>query len=274
MAIGMPERPGEKSAEEAAATAGGERHTPLPADPAAAPLPAPDEKHAYVRSMFDAIAPRYDLLNSVLSARLHHSWRRAAAAQASLSRGGVALDVCAGTGDLAFALARHTGPSGCIVATDFSLPMLRLGQVKAGQQRQKNVCFALADAQALPFPDNTFDAATVAFGIRNVADMQQGINEMARVVRPGGRVLLLEFNQPTNKLFAALYGWYSFHVLPFLGGLISGRRSAYEYLPSSVAAFPSREAMAEKMRRAGLTDIRITDLTFGTVVIHRGVKPS
>lgn len=271
MAIGMPERPGEKSVEEtgAAVVSGDSRPA---ADPAA--LPAPDEKHAYVRAMFDAIAPRYDLLNSVLSARLHHGWRKVAAAQAGLVPGGVALDVCAGTGDLAFALAQHTGPSGCVVATDFSLPMLRLGAVKAGQQRQKSVRFALADAQALPFTDNTFDAATVAFGIRNVADMEKGIAEMARVVRPGGRVLLLEFNQPTNHIFGALYRWYSFHVLPLLGGLISGRRSAYEYLPSSVAAFPSREAIADQMRRAGLTDIRITDLTFGTVVIHRGVKPS
>jgi demethylmenaquinone methyltransferase/2-methoxy-6-polyprenyl-1,4-benzoquinol methylase len=118
---------------------------------------------------------------------------------------------------------------------------------------------ALADAQALPFPAGAFDAAAVGFGIRNVVDMERALREMARVVRPGGRVVLLEFNQPRHRTFAALYRWYSFRVLPLLGGLISGRRSAYEYLPSSVAAFPSREAITEMMGLAGLADVRVTD---------------
>lgn len=263
MAVEMPERPGEKPKNEAVVT--GEPHSSLP---------APEEKHDYVRGMFDAIAPRYDLLNSVLSLRLHHGWRRVAAAQANLPVGGVALDVCTGTGDLAFELARRVGKTGHVVATDFSFPMLRLGAVK-GQRRTatRNVVrMALADTQALPFADNTFDASTVGFGIRNVADIQQGIREMARVVRQGGRVVLLEFNQPGSPVFAALYRAYSFRILPLLGGMISGRRSAYEYLPSSVAAFHSREAISAMMNRAGLSDIRVTDLMFGTVVVHCGVK--
>jgi len=235
-------------------------------------LPDPEEKAGYVRAMFDAIAPRYDLLNSVLSARLHHGWRRAAAQQTDLKPGGVALDVCTGTADFALELARRVEPSGQVVGGDFSAGMLRLGLGKLRARRAGNVRLILADAQNLPHENDTFDAVTVAFGIRNVADVERGIHEMARVTRPGGRVVILEFNQPKSRLFGTVYRWYSFTILPRLGGLVSGRRSAYEYLPSSVAAFYSREQITAMMRRAGLTDVRVTDLTFGTVVIHRGVK--
>lgn len=234
-------------------------------------LPAPEEKHRYVREMFDAIAPRYDLLNSVLSLRLHHGWRRAAVRQAALKMGDRALDVCTGTGDLAFELARAVGASGAVDATDFSEPMLELGRRKASQ-RGVAVRFAWADTQSLPFADATFDAVTVGFGIRNVADIEAGLAEMARVVRPGGRVVILEFAQPRAPLFGWLYGLYSNRILPAVGGLVSGKRSAYTYLPASVAAFHSREALASRMERAGLGDIRVTDLCLGVVAIHRGVK--
>jgi len=254
MAVEMPEKPG------------GERLGVFT-------LPPPEEKQQYVRAMFDAIAPRYDLLNSLLCARLHHAWRGFAAKEAGVAAGDTALDVCTGTGDLAFALAHRVGPSGSVVGSDFSLPMLALGERKRRQRRHAGtVRLMLADTQALPFPANTFDAVTVGFGIRNVVDIEQGIREMARVTRPGGRVVLLEFNQPRHPLLAALYRWYSFHVMPFLGGLISGRRAAYQYLPSSVAAFHSREALTGMMCRAGLAEVRVTDLAFGIVVVHRGVK--
>jgi demethylmenaquinone methyltransferase/2-methoxy-6-polyprenyl-1,4-benzoquinol methylase len=236
-------------------------------------LPAPAEKHDFVRDMFDAIAPRYDLLNSVLSARLHHGWRRAATDQAALKTGDTALDVCTGTGDFAFELARRVGPNGAVAATDFSAPMLDLGKEKARQRGTAQITWQIADTQALPFDDDWFDAVTVGFGIRNVADIPRGIREMARVAKPGGRVVILEFNQPRNAAFAALYRWYSFTVLPFLGGLVSGRRAAYEYLPSSVAAFHTREEIAQMMRDAGLEQVTVTDLTLGTVVIHRATKP-
>lgn len=241
-----------------------------PAFPCVSVAPAPGEKHRYVQAMFDAIAPRYDLLNSVLSLRLHHGWRRTAASHAALSPGDVALDVCTGTGDLAFELARRVGQKGQIIGSDFSLPMLRLGERK--KQNKNNLRFVLADTQSLPFSSNLFDAVTVGFGIRNVAEIEKGLAEMARVARPGGRVVILEFNQPHSPLFAALYRWYSFTVLPRLGGWVSGRRAAYDYLPSSVAAFHSRDALRKMMERAGLTDIGIVDLSFGTVVVHRGVK--
>lgn len=238
----------------------------------ASPLPAPEEKQTYVRGMFDAIAPRYDLLNSVLSARLHHSWRRTAVREAAVNPGDVALDVCTGTGDLAFELARKVGAKGHVIGSDFSLPMLHFGGLKRDKWNVANVAMALADTQALPFPDNTFDAVTVGFGIRNVANIQKGIGEMARVAKPGGRVVLLEFSQPTNPVFAALYKWYSFTLLPLIGGMISGTRSAYEYLPSSVAAFHTREELSAMMAKAGLSQVRVTNLMFGTVAIHRGVK--
>jgi demethylmenaquinone methyltransferase / 2-methoxy-6-polyprenyl-1,4-benzoquinol methylase len=270
MAVEMPERPSSGHGP-AVAQSGFPSASPSTALPSS-PLPAPEEKHRYVRAMFDAIAPRYDLLNSVLSARIHHWWRRVAADEAALRPGGCALDVCTGTADFAFELARRVGPSGSVIGTDFSLPMLHYGEEKRKKRHIATVRLSLADTQALPFPSNTFDAVTVGFGIRNVADIEQGLREMARVTRPGGRVILLEFNQPTNPFFHALYRFYSFRLMPLLGGMISGKRAAYEYLPSSVAAFHSREALADMMRRAGLTDIRVRDLTFGVAVIHRGIK--
>ena len=243
-----------------------------PGSAAAAALPAPGEKHRYVRAMFDAIAPRYDLLNSLLSARLHHGWRRVAAAQAALRPGDTALDVCTGTGDLAIQLARRVGREGRVIGGDFSLPMLRLGERKARRCAPAVVRMTLADAQALPYPSDVFDAVTVAFGIRNVADIERGLGEMARVARPGGRVVILEFNQPRNRALRALWRWLSFRFIPLVGGLVSGRRHAYEYLPSSVDVFQTREELTSLMERAGLGDVRVTDLMFGTVVVHRGVK--
>lgn len=235
-------------------------------------LPAPEEKHHYVRGMFDDIAPRYDLLNSLLSAQLHHRWRRSAADIAALKPGDKALDVCTGTGDFAFELARRVGTTGSVIGTDFSAPMLAFGEKKREQRNVAHVELLLADTQKLPFATNSFDAVTVGFGIRNVADIHAGIAEMTRVARPGGRVVILEFNQPINPVFASLYRWYSFKIMPELGGIISGRRTAYEYLPSSVAAFYSREEITEMMQVAGLTDVQVTNLMFGAVVIHRGVK--
>jgi demethylmenaquinone methyltransferase/2-methoxy-6-polyprenyl-1,4-benzoquinol methylase len=236
-------------------------------------LPEPDDKHRYVREMFDAIAPRYDLLNSVLSLRLHHRWRTAAVRATSLKPGDHALDVCTGTGDLAFALAKRVGPSGNVDATDFSEPMLDLARHKArAQATAASIRFQTADTQDLPFPENTFDAVTVAFGIRNVADIDQGLREMVRVAKPGGRIVVLEFNQPRHPVLRALSDFYSFAILPRIGGLVSGRRSAYTYLPASVAAFHSRDTLVNKMRDAGLEQIAWKDLNLGMVVLHQGVK--
>lgn len=236
-------------------------------------LPEPDDKHRYVREMFDAIAPRYDLLNSVLSLRLHHRWRESAVRATALTAGQHALDVCTGTGDLAFALARRVGASGQVDATDFSEPMLDLARHKATNHAPAApVRFQTADTQALPFPDDTFDAVTVAFGIRNVANTQRGLREMVRVAKPGARVVVLEFNQPRNPVCRALSNFYSFAILPRIGGLVSGRGSAYDYLPASVAVFHSREQLSAMMRDSGLEQVSWKDMNLGMVVLHQGVK--
>ncbi|HEY3331146.1 MAG TPA: bifunctional demethylmenaquinone methyltransferase/2-methoxy-6-polyprenyl-1,4-benzoquinol methylase UbiE [Capsulimonadaceae bacterium] len=227
------------------------------------------EKARYVQEMFDAIAPRYDLLNSVLSLRIHHLWRSFAARCASLAAGDSALDVCTGTGDFAVALKGIVGDAGRVVGIDFSEKMLESGAVKFdafGIERQQ------ADAMALPFADSEFDAAVVGFGIRNVTDPAVAVAEMARVVRPGGRVVILEFSQPTNPVFNTLYDIHSRYIMPALGGLISGRREAYAYLPESVKRWKTRTEMAEMLRSAGLVDVRHRDLTFGTVCVNVGTK--
>ncbi len=230
----------------------------------------PQEKSAYVREMFDAIAPRYDLLNSLLSAGIHHSWRHFATRCAALMPGDTALDVCTGTGDWAAALKQAVGPRGRIVGVDFSLPMLRHGDRRFGES---DVARAQGDAARLPFASETFNAATVAFGIRNVAEIGRAFAEMARVVKPGGRVVCLEFAEPHAGPMRTLYELHSRWVLPNVGGAISGRREAYTYLPASVARFQSRTALAALMRSVGLADVRWVDLTFGIVCVHVGIKP-
>jgi len=229
-----------------------------------------EEKAQYVRAMFDDIAPRYDILNSVLSAGIHHGWRPFATRCASLSAGDRVLDVCSGTGDWAVLLRQAVGPTGLVAAADFSLPMLRHG---ADRFDRNGVGEVQGDAARLPFADDSFDAATVAFGIRNVADRDRGFAEMARVVRPGGRVVCLEFSQPPPGPFRTAYELHSRYVMPAVGGTVSGRPDAYAYLPASVALFDTRQQLAGRMRGAGLAEVRWVDLTFGLVCVHVGVKP-
>ena len=228
------------------------------------------EKAKFVREMFDDIAPRYDLLNSLLSAGIHKGWRAFATRCAALGPGDSVLDVCTGTGDWTTNLRRAVGPKGLVAAADFSLPMLQQG---AARFARNGVGETQGDATRLPFAANAFDAATAAFGIRNVADIEAAFREMARVVRPGGRVVCLEFSQPPPGPFRTLYDLHARHVMPRLGGAISGRRDAYAYLPASVERFASRTRLAEIMRAAGLEQVRWVDLTFGLVCVHIGVKP-
>ena len=228
------------------------------------------EKAEYVRQMFDDIAPRYDLLNSVLSAGIHKCWRGFATRCACLETGNSVLDVCSGTGEWTASLRRVVGPGGFVAAADFSLPMLRHG---AGRFARHEIGEVQGDASRLPFANESFDAVTIAFGIRNVADRDKAFREMARVLRPGGRVVCLEFSQPPAGLFRTAYELHARHVMPKLGGAISGRPDAYAYLPASVERFDSREQLANRMRGAGLCPVRYVNLTFGLVCVHVGVKP-
>ena len=227
---------------------------------------------AYVRDLFARVAPRYDLLNSLLSLRIHYYWREVATREAGLHPGDSVLDVCTGTGELALRLARNVGENGMVVGVDFCEPMLRLGQQKILHNPAKQrVTLMLADALQLPFASDSFQAVTVAFGIRNVVDIRKAFREMWRVLKPGGRVVCLEFSRPRHSVFRAIYGLYFYHLLPWLGGLLS-HRDAYTYLPESVRRFPERERLAQIMREAGFAEVSWRELTLGIVCIHSGVK--
>lgn len=232
-----------------------------------------EQKRSYVRDMFARIAPRYDLLNSLLSWRIHHYWRGVAAREARLRPGDIALDVCTGTADLALRLARQVGEQGKVIGVDFCLPMLQRGWQKVRQRgRQEQITLILADALQLPFASNTFHAVTVAFGIRNVADIRAAFAEMWRVLQPGGRVVCLEFSLPRLQPFRALYELYFYRLLPRIGALFS-HGDAYLYLPTSVRYFPERERLAQIMQEVGFTEVQWRELTLGIVCIHSGVKP-
>ena len=263
-------------------------------------LPAPEQKAATVRRMFDSIAPRYDLLNHLLSLNIDKLWRRRAVdrlvgrAEKSAQRGMAApreeggiipggaprgpesrgrsalwLDACAGTLDLALELARRPTFAGRVVASDFTFAMLAHGRRKLRGERLDTTC---ADALAMPFPDDVFDGAMVAFGVRNLADVEQGLREAARVLKPGAPLVILEFTTPGWQPFRALYLTYFRRILPLVGRLVSKNRSAYEYLPASVLEFPEPPALAALMRGSGFEDVSWETMTGGIVAIHRGIK--
>jgi demethylmenaquinone methyltransferase/2-methoxy-6-polyprenyl-1,4-benzoquinol methylase len=225
-------------------------------------------KEAQVRSMFDRIATRYDLMNSVMSAGLHHRWRSRAADLASLREGEVALDVCCGTGDLALELKRRVGAGGKVVGLDFSEPMLALARAKS-VRLDAGVEFRHGNALELPFADASFDAATVGFGVRNLVDLRRGVLELARVVRPGRRVVILEITTPTRPPLSWFYGLWFDRIVPMLGTL-AGDRDAYSYLPQSVRRFPPALELAELMHGCGLVDVRFLLLAGGIVAVHAG----
>lgn len=236
-------------------------------DPRSGTLPAGE-----VRAMFDRVAPRYDLLNRLMTAGLDGRWREAAAAAADVSAAGTALDCCTGTGDLAFALARRVTPRGRVVGLDFSENMLAVGRRKAVETGQTAVEFVQGDALALPFPDDGFDAATAAFGVRNLSDLPAGLREMARVVRPGGRVVVLEITTPER--LRAFYTWWFDRLVPIMGRVMGRDGAAYAYLPASVRRFPGPRALAEVMHEAGLRDVRWRLFAGGIVALHHGRVPS
>jgi demethylmenaquinone methyltransferase/2-methoxy-6-polyprenyl-1,4-benzoquinol methylase len=216
-----------------------------------------------VRAMFDRIARVYDRMNSVMTVGMHHRWRERAADLAALRTGDRALDVATGTGDLAIALARRVGPGGEVVGSDFSDGMLALARVKAPGLR-----WEWGNALALPYPDDGFDAATVGFGARNFSDLDRGLAEMARVVRPGGRVVVLEITTPQRAPLSTFFSIWFDRVVPMLGRMADS--DAYTYLPSSVKRFPGPEALAGRMERAGLGDIRWLVTAGGIIALHVG----
>lgn len=227
-----------------------------------------DKQAASIREMFARVAPRYDLLNHLLSGSLDRIWRRrlARSVAAALPGGGRILDLCCGTGDQAEAL-RRVGFR--VVAADFCLPMLALARPKFSRDGGPRPDPLTADALALPFPDLGFDGATVSFGLRNVADLDRALAELARVVRPGGELAVLEFAVPVWPPLRALYLFYFRRLLPRLGAVVSGDGSAYAYLPESVLGFPQREGFVERLARAGFERGRFESLSGGILCLYR-----
>ena len=249
-----------------------------------------------IKNLFSAIAGYYDFLNALLSLKRDKMWRRETVKASDVEPTHKVLDVCTGTGELALAYSDKMGAEGFVIGSDFCFEMLVIGdqKVKAGRGEQKRgrledwkdgdpnlptfqssiARFLAADTLTLPFLDNTFDVVSVGFGIRNVSDLEIGIREMMRVAVPGGRVVILEFTQPTNLLFRGFYYFYFTKILPFVGNLISRNKDdAYGYLPRSVMKFPDCDALKAVMEQCGLTDVRFHRKTFGIVAIHVGQKP-
>lgn len=223
---------------------------------------------AKIRTMFASISRRYDRANTVLSGGVHHLWRKRAVKRANVKPGDSVLDCATGTGDLAIAFRKAVGDTGRVVGTDFVPEMLEVARKKAA-----NIEWDVADVTKLPFESDTFDVASISFGIRNVGDPRKGISEMARAVRSGGRVIVLEFGQPPSRAFGALYDWYSRRILPRLGGAVTGETEAYEYLQTSSGRFPCGDDFVALMREsAEFATIDYVPLTFGIAYLYRGVK--
>ena len=232
---------------------------------------SPEEKTTRVRGVFDSVAPSYDLMNDLMSGGLHRLWKRFALLQTGLRPGQRALDVASGTGDLGAGLARQVGRDGLAVLTDINREMLARGRdrlIDKGLGTQ--VAFVIANAECLPFADASFDCVTIGFGLRNVTDKAAALASMRRVLRPGGRLLVLEFSKPRPEIRAA-YDAYSFNVLPRLGGIVAGDAASYRYLAESIRVHPDQETLAAMVRDAGFDDCRWHNLAAGVVALHVGV---
>jgi demethylmenaquinone methyltransferase/2-methoxy-6-polyprenyl-1,4-benzoquinol methylase len=228
-------------------------------------------KAELVRSMFNDIAENYDLANTVMSAGVHHLWRKALVSWSGAREGDRVLDCATGTGDLAIEFKKTVGPSGRVVGTDFSPGMLGPAPAKAAKLGL-DIAFEQADVTRLPYADQSFDISSISFGIRNVEDPVRGLSELARVVRPGGVVMVLEFGQPRLPGFREVYSFYSKHLLPKVGGWVTGRRKAYEYLQDSSAQFPCREEFVSLMNQTGrFSKVDYRPVSFGIAYLYKGL---
>jgi demethylmenaquinone methyltransferase / 2-methoxy-6-polyprenyl-1,4-benzoquinol methylase len=232
------------------------------------------EKVQAVMRHFNRVAPKYDFMNSLLSMGIQHVWKRAAVRMLNIRPGDRILDVCGGTGDLAILAARRSGPAGRVIIYDINRRMLEAGRPKIEPfpLRRATIRWIQGDAESISFPDNTFDAAMVGFGIRNVTHLKRGFAEMHRVLKPGGRLLCLEFSRPTNAAFRWLYDLYSFNVMPFLGQLLVGSAESYACLPETIRMFPLPDELADLLFELGFHQVKHRSFTNGIAVAHIGKK--
>jgi demethylmenaquinone methyltransferase/2-methoxy-6-polyprenyl-1,4-benzoquinol methylase len=232
-----------------------------------------EEKSSHVRAVFDSVASRYDLMNDLMSLGIHRLWKRYTIEVAGVRRGQRVLDLAGGTGDLASRFARITGPEGQVVLTDINAAMLTMGRDRLlDQGLAVNLLYAQVNAETQPFPDGYFDCVTIGFGLRNVTHKQKALAEMYRVLKPGGRALVLEFSHPTSQPLAKAYDLYSFSVLPALGRLITSDADSYRYLAESIRMHPDQETLRGMMAAAGFERCEYFNLTGGIVAIHRGYR--
>jgi demethylmenaquinone methyltransferase / 2-methoxy-6-polyprenyl-1,4-benzoquinol methylase len=232
-----------------------------------------DEKSSLVAEVFKSVAPKYDLMNDLMSFGMHRLWKRFTIQQASVKRGQRILDVAAGTGDLSKAFARLTGPAGKVVMSDINEAMLETGRNRLLDQGiVGNIDFILADAEHLPFPDHDFDLVTIAFGLRNVTDKLAALKSMYRVLKPGGKLLVLEFSKPQTAMLSRLYDVYSFNIIPKIGGIVANDSDSYQYLVESIRMHPDQETLKSMMCEAGFEDVTYFNLSGGIVALHQGYK--
>ena len=234
---------------------------------------AADEKEQLVASVFHSVAARYDLMNDLMSFGIHRLWKRFAIDCSGIRPGHKVLDLAGGTGDLTARFSRITGEKGEVVLADINDSMLKVGRDKLRNLGLvDNIRYVQANAEALPFPDNYFDLITIGFGLRNVTHKEQALASMFRVLKPGGRLLVLEFSKPTNAVMSKLYDLYSFHLLPRMGKLVAGDAESYQYLAESIRMHPDQETLKGMMEQVGFDDVSYFNLTQGVVAVHRGYK--
>lgn len=233
-----------------------------------------EKKQAMVADVFHSVAAKYDVMNDLMSFGVHRLWKRITIDMSGVRPGDKVLDLAGGTGDLTKKFSKIVGPSGGVVLADINSSMLNVGRDRLTDQGYVgNIEYVQANAESLPFEDNSFDVITIAFGLRNVTDKDKALRSMARVLKPGGRLLVLEFSKPTNPVMSKAYDLYSFTALPFMGKVVTNDAESYKYLAESIRMHPDQETLKGMMEEAGLVRCSFHNMTSGVVALHRGIKP-
>ena len=236
-------------------------------------IPAKD-KAGYVAGVFDSVAKKYDVMNDIMSGGVHRIWKHITVEMSRVKPGQKVLDVAGGTGDLAAKFAKRVGPSGHVVLSDINQSMLDVGRDRLiDKGLVKNISYVLADAQMLPFQDDSFDIVSIGFGLRNVTDKDRALISMRRVLRPGGKLLILEFSKPYSDIISKLYDEYSFKIIPKLGKLFANDEGSYKYLAESIRVHPDQEALKQMVQKAGLLNVEYINMSGGIAAVHMGIKP-